>query len=256
MQIEIIKRKTEELDELADKIEELGIKVIKGIPFSHDPLTHVACGDYVWSIPSGEIKKNQRTFIKLYQKWYSISLQLVDEYLNKEREIEFKDIYSDILDYLQPNGREYSTDKNLFIDKFLNKYDIQRGILLSIPDIIEVKEMKLRKLISADFVETELEEAELLFNHEFTRGAGALAGVALEKHLETMCQLNDVSYKPKATIDPLATELYRNNRLDITELKKVQHLASIRNKCDHPEEITKEEVKELIDGAKKFIINH
>jgi hypothetical protein len=106
---------------------------------------------------------------------------IINDYLPEEREDEFKALYKRIVDYLHFNAF-YSSDKSKFIDRFINDFDVQRGILLSIPNSVEVKEMNLRKLISADFVETELEEAELLFNHDFTRGAGALAGVALEKH--------------------------------------------------------------------------
>jgi hypothetical protein len=71
-----------------------------------------------------------------------------------------------------------------------------------------------------------------------------------------MCQLNEVPYNLKDTIDPLATELYKKNFLDITELKRVQHLASIRNKCDHSDSVTKKEVEELINGVKKFIFSN
>lgn len=259
MKIEIIKTKINELEELAEKIENSGIEIIQGIPLlykSPPPRSLTARGRYIWDIAPEEVKKIQKKTVRLYQRWYSTSLHFIKEYFDERRQDEFRNLYSTIIEYLQPKGSAYSSDKNKIIDKFLNNFDIQRGILLSIPDVIEVKEMNLRKLISADFVETELDKAEVLFNHKYERCAGALAGVALEKHLETMCQINTVLYKPKDTLDPLATKLYKNDYLDITELKKVQHLASIRNKCDHPDEITREEVRELIDETKKFIINH
>ena len=257
MQIEIIKKKIDELNKLADEIENYETALIKRAVLldEHFPTGVPHYGNFRWRIPNGKSKEIQRKTLSLYQKWYSATLELTDSYLTEDRKEEFKNKYNRVINYLQFKS-SYSANKKEFIQEFIDEFDIQRGILLGILEVIEVKKMDLRKLISADFVETELDEAELLFKHKFTRAAGALVGVALEKHLKTMCHLNNISYKPKATIDPLATELYRTDYLDIAELKKVQHLASIRNKCDHSEEITKEEVKELIDETKKFIINH
>lgn len=255
MKIETIKKRIDQLEELADEIEEHGIEIIENIPLIYSP-SSLGFGDYHWGMPSEELKKVQRAAVRLYQRWYSASYVLIDEYLDETRREEFKELYQKIMGDFQPKGPRYSSEKSEIIDEFINRYDIQRGILSGIPEVVEIKEMNLRKLISADFVETELDEAEILFNHKFIRGAGALAGVALEKHLETMCQLNNVQYNAKDTIDPLATALYTNKILDITELKKAQHLASIRNKCDHPNRITENEVGELIYGVKKFVNTH
>ena len=78
-------------------------------------------------------------------------------------------------------------------------------------------------------------------------------GVALELHLKTLCDINSVAYKPKATIEPLAQALYEAKILDITELKQVQYLASIRNKCSHPNVVAEAEIQSLIDGVKKLV---
>lgn len=258
MAIRIIKQKIEDLEKLADEVENLGIKIIENNPLVYKPSPAgvlTTFGDYEWNTPSESVKKDQRIALRSYQKWYSTSSQLIKEYLN-EREEEFRDYYQQIIEYLQFDRYEYSSDKNGIINGFIDDLDRQRGILSSVSDTIEIKEMNLRKLISADFVETELDEAEVLFNHKYKRCAGALAGVALEKHLEIMCQINNLPYNSKDTINPLVTNLYKNNILDITELKKVEHLASIRNKCDHPNSITEKEVKELIDSVKQFVNTH
>jgi hypothetical protein len=254
MKIETIKKKMDELEKQSDEIEENVKEILQKTNLKYD--SDLRLGNYSWDLPSEDVKIVQRKAVRLYQRWYTTSLHFIKEYLDKAREDEFIEFYPKIMYYLHPNWHSYSSNKDEFIDEFINKFDIQIGILSSIPDVIEVKEMNLRKLISADFVESELEEAEVLFNHKYIRGAGALAGVALEKHLKTICEINNVEYKFKDTIDPLATKLYTNDHLDKSEFKKIQYLASIRNKCDHPDEITREEVKELIEGAKKFIINH
>lgn len=258
MKIGTIKKKVEELDQLADEIENLGIEIIQNIPLSYNSTPSRSfrrSGRYIWNIPSNEVKKTQRSALKSYQKWYSISLQLVEEYLPQDRIDEFKHNYNIVLTYLQPSGYANS-DKNKVVDTFINKFDIQRNIFFSIPDVIEIKEMNLRKLISADFVETELDEAEILFKNNYTRAAGTLARVALEKHLKTMCDLNDVSYKHKDTINTLVSNLYNEKSIDKTEFKKIQYLADIGNDCSHPNPIDENRVQELIDGAKKFIMTY
>ena len=255
----VIKNKVNELEELAAQIENYGSEIIKRTPLINFDIPTYDGAEPLngcrWGVPSKEIKQMQSSTVRLYQRWYSTSLHLIEEYLNEDRRREFKGIYKDIITFLQPDGSMYSL-KEEDINTFINKLDIQRGILIGIPDVIEVKEMNLRKLISADFVESELEEAEVLFKNKYIRGSGALAGVALEKHLKTMCDLNHVPYTFKDTIDPIATALYKKDHLEKTEFKKIQYLASIRNKCDHPEDITKKEVGELINGTKKFINTH
>lgn len=113
--------------------------------------------------------------------------------------------------------------------------------------------MSLRELIGADVARTEIEQAELLLDSGFERAAGSIAGVALELHLKTLCYVNNVPYPPKANLKPLAQALYKDNKLDITEFKRIQYLASIRNKCSHPKPASTKEVRNLIDGVKKLV---
>jgi len=249
MKINAINKKISKLEELTTEIEENGIHVMRNVS-----LTCENPGFCKWGVPSDEIKLIQRKAIKSYQNWYSGAMILVKEYL-PERVTEFTSNY-EVLSFLQLKRSRITSNKDEPVNEFIDVFDTQRGILLSIPDVIEVKEMNLRKLISADFVESELDEVEILFKHKYIRCAGALAGVALEKHLVILCQINNVPYDHKDTINPLATNLYSNNVLDISELKKIEHLGSIRNKCDHPKDIKKLEVRELIDETKKFINNH
>ena len=123
------------------------------------------------------------------------------------------------------------------ITEFVNGLEAQLSILLSIPSVVEVKEMSLRELVTADVARrTEIEQAELLLDSGFERAAGSIAGVALELHLKNAmrCQRCIISAK-SLLIEPLAQALYKDNKLDITEYKRIQYLEiSIRNKCSHP----------------------
>jgi hypothetical protein len=211
---------------------------------------------------SSPLKLIQREAIVKYQQWYSVILHLIHEYI-PEWSGEFQSRYASfsqgstggnhVMDYLKLGRYTTFKDKTRVITAFLSDLETQLSILLSIPSVVEVKEMSLRELIAADIARTEIEQAELLLDSGFERAAGSIAGVALELHLKTMCDVNEVSYPPKATIEPLAQALYKEKKLDITELKHIQYLASIRNKCSHPEPVCQKDVQSLIDGVKKLI---
>ncbi len=143
--------------------------------------------------------------------------------------------------------------KSLAINEFVSDLEAQLSILLSITSVVEIKEMGLKQLIATDLARTEIEQAELLLDNGFERAAGSIAGVALELQLKTQCDINNVSYPPKATIEPLAHALYKDNKHDITEFKRIQYLASIRNKCSHSEPVSTKEVRSLIDGVNKLV---
>jgi len=202
-------------------------------------------------------REEQRKCIQLYQIWYSKAEALIKEYLY-DRKDEFTREYDEILCLLQLRKNWDKVDVHYIKKEFTDRFDTQKNLLSSLPKVFEIQNLKLRKTISADLVESELEEAELLLEHDFIRAAGAVAGVALECHLKTLCEISTppVEYNNKKdTINPLATELRKAGHLSETERKKIEWLGDIRNKCDHSkeEDPTKEEVKDLIRKTKEFL---
>ncbi|MCW7075991.1 MAG: HEPN domain-containing protein [Candidatus Syntrophoarchaeum sp.] len=142
------------------------------------------------------------------------------------------------------------------IKEFTDFFDTQRNLLLSLPEVFEIQNLKLRRTISADLVESELEEARLLLDHGFIRAAGAVAGVALERYLKTLCETSTppVNHTVIKGINSLAQGLRKAGHLSETKRKKIEWLGDIRNKCDHAkEEPPIEEVKELINGTEGFV---
>lgn len=121
------------------------------------------------------------------------------------------------------------------------------------PFVARIKELSLRKILTANFIEMEIEQAELLFRNGFERAAGAIAGVALEKHLKTQCEINYVTYRYKDTIVPLAEALHSAKKIDNIELKKIIYLGGIRNDCAHPNNVSTDRVRELIEQVKKIV---
>ena len=115
--------------------------------------------------------------------------------------------YNGVIDYLRLNKYTiYNTIEDILND-FTSDLEGQLSILLSILSVVEVKEMSLRELSSADVARTEIEQAEILIAGGFERAAGSIAGVALELHLKTLCDVNNVSYPPKPTIETLVQTL-------------------------------------------------
>jgi hypothetical protein len=261
--IELIKQEIENLEKLANEIEDLGAELLDTAPLTYKPAPPgVICGfpDNEWGTLDPDLRDIQRTALRKYQRFHSGGLHFVREFL-PEKEAEFQMSYEarayndleGVMDYLQLRRGQYSTDKEEIIERFINRFEIQRSILSSIPYIARIEEMRLRELISADFVDRELEEAEQLFRREHIRAAGALAGVALEKHLKTLCDKYKLDYQKKDTIEPLVEKLYNAKKIDLSQMKNIQYLASIRDKCDHPADIEKGEVKELIEKVKKIV---
>jgi len=202
-------------------------------------------------------REEQRKCIRAYQVWYWKGELLIKEYL-PDRKDEFIGEYDEIICLLQLQKNWVKVDWHYMIKEFTDRFDTQKNLLSSLPKVFEIQNLKLRKTISADLVESELDEAELLLKHDFIRAAGAVAGVALERYLKTLCEISTplVGYNNKKdTINPLATKLRNAGHLSETERKKIEYLGDIRNKCDHSkeEEPTKEEVKELIRKTKEFV---
>ena len=252
-------RKVDELHKQAKEIEEQGIQLLELTASIED----FSEGDSVFFHQmgyQGPGREIQRELILKYQQWYSTCLRLVDEYTPEWRE-DFKLRYSypnstkslGIMEFLNLGVFSIYRHKHLAINEFVRDLEAQLSILLSIPSVVEVKEMSLRELITADVARTEIEQAEILLDGGYERAAGSIAGVALELHLKTLCDVNEIPYPPKPTIETLVQALYKEKKIGVTELKQIQYLGSIRNKCSHPESVSVKEVQNLIDGVKKLI---
>ncbi len=251
--VSFLKKKVEELRKEAEEIQKAGIEVLDAAILDERYMRRPN-----YNSPMG---KTQRETAQRYQRWYTTSSRLVKEFVSEWFDM-FEDYYmvsgtrrggNAVMNYLQLNTYSSFSDIESIIAEFVDYLDRQISILLCIPDAVEIKELNLRKLISADVARTEIEQAEILFAGGFHRASGSIAGVALELHLKTLCDINNIAYKPKATIEPLAQALYEAKLLDITELKRVQYLASIRNKCSHPNAVAEAEIQSLIDGVKKLV---
>ena len=197
-------------------------------------------------------KPVQRELLRKYEIWFAVTKLISRQYSDKNSE--FEDNYVKVKDFILIKDPDYS--RRSYLNNLIDSFDIQVNILHAIIPIIPLKETNFKKLITADLLDSELSQAEHLYKNDFFRAAGAITGVILERYLKTLCEVNQINIGDNDTIEPLATKLYKSEKIpefDVTLFKSIQHLASIRNKCDHPKEEPKQhEVRELLDKVKKI----
>jgi hypothetical protein len=208
-------------------------------------------------------------FNKEYQSWYSESLVLIKQLL--------PDRLSDFIrHYEKPKARKSIEYGNYVIEDYMqnltvkgglgeirvgpaaaiNQFEQQLNILKSIERRFESSLFDIRQMAQADLFDSELDAAKELNKNKFSRGAGAIAGVVLEKHLtQVLINHNFKLTKKNPSISDLNDNLKSSGIYDTPIWRKIQHLGDIRNLCDHNKEREpkKEEVEELIVGVEAVI---
>jgi hypothetical protein len=114
----------------------------------------------------------------------------------------------------------------------------------------------IRQLVQADLFDSELDAARELLKHKFTRAAGAIAGVVIEKHLAQVAANHQTTIRKKhPTIADLNDQLKSAGVTDTPVWRNNQRLGDLRNLCDHNKnrDPTDDEVRELLDGVDKLI---
>lgn len=213
--------------------------------------------------------KDLPSFPSDYQRWYSEALAVVRQLL-PDRLIDF------IRHYEKPKARRDITYENYRVEDYLQGLQVTRGyekevvvgkdaaipqfqqqlaILKAAEARFDSSLFEIRQLIQADLLDSELEAAEHLAKFKFSRAAGAVAGVVLERHLATVCGDHKVRIaKKNPTIADFNEALKTATVIDLSQWRFVQHLADLRNMCDHARtpEPTREHITDLVAGVKKI----
>ena len=216
-----------------------------------------------------EILKDLPSFRDSYQSWYSESKAVIRQLL-PDRLDDF------VRHYEKPKGRKDITFENYKIDDYLQSLTVTRSrgaftdtiagpeaaipqffqqysILKAVRQRFESSLFDIRQLVQADLFDSELEAAQELAKNKFTRAAGAIAGVVLEKHLGQVCQQHGTKIAKKLpTLSTFNDALKDAGVIEIPQWRFIQHLADLRNLCDHGrDEPTVEQVQDLIAGVSK-----
>lgn len=162
-----------------------------------------------------------------------------------------------IEDYLQGLNitRGWEKEKVVGPDAAIPHFRQQAAILKSVKGRFESSLFDICQLVQADLFDSELDAAKELAKNKFTRAAGALAGVVLEKHLAQVCKNHDIKGNKKAPcISDLNNALKDASVIEVPQWRFIQHLADIRNLCDHNKktEPTVDQVDDLIAGVMKI----
>ncbi|HJH27910.1 MAG TPA: hypothetical protein C5S37_14380 [Methanophagales archaeon] len=202
-----------------------------------------------------------------YETWYSESLQVIKQIL-PDRLVDFTKLYKEekrkeityltytVSDYMiglrtSRLGETIADGKAAF-----PKFKQQLSILESAKKRFESSLFDIKQLLQADIFDSELDSAQELLKKGFLRGAGAIAGVVLEKHLSQVCENHKVNIKKKnPSINDYNDLLKQQNIIDVAKWRFIQHLGDIRNLCNHKKqrEPKKEEINDLIEGVEKTI---
>jgi hypothetical protein len=222
------------------------------------------------ALPEAEAEsllKGLPNFAEGYQRWYSAAKVLVKQLLpdrlddfvgHYERPKTRKQLDPEtyrILDYLQGLNVTMGLQQVVGPDAAIPQFRQQLAIVKAIEPRFESSLFDIRQLVQADLFDSDLDAADELAKKKFTRAAGAMAGVVLERHLAQVCSNHGLKLTKKSpTIADLNDALKQSNVIDIPDWRFIQHLADLRNLCDHNKatEPTVDQVNELIAGVRKI----
>ncbi len=211
------------------------------------------------------IRKN--TFKDKYNSWYNESLAVIKQ-LMPERLDDFVAYYKlpkrkeftyetyTISDYLVglvlKQGSEYVFNPSSIIQKYEQQYQILKSLKTRFNSSL----YDIKQLLQADLFDSEIDAAKELCKKGFYRASGAICGVVIEKHLGEICIQRGIKVNKKnPAINDYNQLLKDNDVIDTPTWRFIQRLGDLRNLCDHKkvEEPTKENIKDLIEGADKVI---
>ena len=214
------------------------------------------------------IKKAKKLNPKLhYEKWYTEALKVIQQIIPDRLE-DFKMLYKNEkrkkLDYLSYTVSDYiigvviryGDEITVNTDAAFRKFQQQISILQSAQKRFMSSLFDIKQLLQADLFDSELDTALELNKKGFLRGAGAIAGVILEKHLSQICDNHKIKISKKnPTIADFNDKLKEDGVYEIPTWRKIQHLGDLRNLCDHnkEKEPSPDDVEELINGVAKVI---
>ena len=214
-----------------------------------------------------DFRKTLVNFGEKYQSWYSESYAVIKLLL--------PDRISDFVKYYEkPKGRKKIEYGNYVIEDCLQRLTVTSGfsekvvgpeaaipqfqqqlnILKSVQKRFESSLFDIKQLVQADLFDSELDAAKELNKKGFVRGAGAIAGVVLEKHLAQVCDNHKIKVvKKNPTINDFNKNLKDADVIEVKDWRFIQRLADLRNLCDHNKktEPTKVDIEELVNGTEK-----
>ena len=228
--------------------------------------------DTMDEVKAEELLKSLPKFKDEYQSWYSEALALVKQVL-PSRQTDFSSFYE------YPRVRREITNSNYMIKDYLKGISVTRQSGLTTATLVNGKaavpafEQQLQMVkaaktvlsssladitlvLQADLFDSELDSARALAKAGYLRAAGAICGVVIEKHLKQVCDTREIQIRKKRlTISDLNQALRDKDLVSVSQWRFVQHLADLRNLCDHAREREpqKSDIDDLVAGTDKIL---
>lgn len=116
----------------------------------------------------------------------------------------------------------------------------------------------VRQLIEAEVFDDFLEQAVHLFSAGYHQPAAVIAGSVLEDGLRKLCQKNGITLPDRPKLDQMNADLAKAGVYNKLVQKRITTFADLRNKAAHGQwdQFTKEDVREMIDGVRRFMEGH
>ena len=215
---------------------------------------------------------NLPNFSVEYEAWYSECLVLIRQLL-PDRLLDFKEHF-EVPKSRKANDITYATYRiqdalkglrvtrppynDVVVDAkaAVPHFQQQVSILKASGRRFESSLFEIRQLVQADLFDEEMGSARELAKNKFTRAAGAVAGVVLEKHLAQVCNDHQIKISKKYPgISDLNEALKASSVIDVPQWRLISMLADIRNLCDHnkQKEPTEQQVSDLLDGVDRIL---
>lgn len=209
-------------------------------------------------------------FKQEYQAWYTEALALIKQVLPDRLEgftsyYEYPRVRKDITfqnymirDYLQGLRITMGYEQTVVADgkAAIPEFEQQLNIVKAAKTTLESSLIDLTSILQADLFDSEIDSARALAKSGFLRAAGAICGVVIEKHLKQACYTHGIAIRKKnPTISVFNQALKDNGSITVSQWRFIQHLADIRNLCDHDKgkEPEKNELDDLISGTDKVL---
>ena len=134
------------------------------------------------------------------------------------------------------------------------KINAQAGMVAGLMGVLDIKALDLQSLVAYDLMTDELAAAEHLVETGYTRAAGAVTGVVLERHLKMMCNNRRVAMGERETLGSLNLKL-KDSYQDPSDYRRVIWLSEVRAQCDHDKDKEPDAgtVKGFVHEVRKFI---
>jgi len=130
------------------------------------------------------------------------------------------------------------------------------GVLEAAKDDYKNEHMyNIRQLVEAEVFDDFLEQADHLLKSGYYQPAAVVCGCVLEDGMRKLCERNGIEIGTKPKLDKMNADLAKAGIYTKLTLKKITHLADLRNKAAHGqwEQFKKKDVEEMLSSVRRIM---